>query len=106
MVLEDRISEWLFDHCINVTSVSGSYSETTITGATTAKYQVNIQSGITEDLDELGPLLLSGTVNDPDLDPDTTYILAVSQGLGDDVEYEFSSTGTVSGTLDWLVQTV
>ncbi len=102
MSLEASISQWLTAHCPNVTSVSGSYSESTITGSVTAKYQIDVQSGVDEDLDTLLPLMLSGIEDYSDLDLDTTYILAVTQPLGDDVEYNFSTAATTSGVLDQL----
>jgi hypothetical protein len=104
MTLEAVMSQWLFDHCINVTTATGSYSEDTVTGTTTAHYQIEIESGITEDLDAVIPPMLSGTVNHPDLDPDLTYILTASQAGGEDVEYNFSPVSTTSSGLDWLVK--
>lgn len=104
--LESKIQEWLEAHCINVTSVAVSYSEDTVTGTTTARWVVGVESDITEDLDAVAAPLLSGVANDPDLDLDTTYILELTQSGEGTVEYNFSSTSTISGALDWLEKVV
>lgn len=104
--LEEAMVQWLIENCLNVTTATGSYTEDTVTGTVTAQYQVEIESGISEDLDVVGPALLSGTANHPDLNPDNVYILTLSQMGGGDVEYNFSSTSTISGTELDLLQKV
>ena len=98
--LEQSITAWLEEHCVDVTSVTAGYVETTITGAVTAQYQVGIESGITEDLDAVAVALLPDVANCFDLDPDSTYSFLLTQSGEGSVEYHFSGTSTKGGSLD------